>query len=64
MIIKIKSYKYVFFVIMNVFFSVVGFNVMYYGKISDEYSLLNLYNELDVFYGFVLKLRLFKLYSD
>lgn len=30
---------------------------MYYGKISDEYSLLNLYNELDVFYGFVLKLR-------
>lgn len=57
MIIKIKSYKYVFFDIMNVFFSVVGFNVMYYGKISDEYSLLNLYNELDVFYGFVLKLR-------
>lgn len=57
MIIKIKSYKYVFFDIMNVFFSVVGFNVIYYGKISDEYSLLNLYNELDVFYGFVLKLR-------
>lgn len=57
MIIKIKSYKYVFFDIMNVFFSVVWFNVMYYGKISDEYSLLNLYNEIDVFYGFVLKLR-------
>lgn len=57
MIIKIKSYKYVFFDIMNVFFSVVGFNVIYYGKISDEYSLLNLYNEIDVFYGFVLKLR-------
>lgn len=57
MIIKIKSYKYVFFDIMNVFFSVVGFNVMYYGKISDKYSLLNLYNEIDVFYGFVLKLR-------
>lgn len=48
---------YFLILLLNVFFSVVGFNVMYYGKISDEYSLLNLYNELDVFYGFVLKLR-------
>lgn len=50
--------------LLNAFFSAVGFNAMHHGKISDEYSLLNSYNETDASHGPVLKLRQFKLYSD
>lgn len=50
--------------LLNAFFSAVGFNTIHHGKISDEYSLLNSYNETDASHGPVLKLRQFKLYSD
>lgn len=50
--------------LLDAFFSAVGFNAIHHGKISDEYSLLNSYNESDASHGPVLKLRQFKLYSD
>lgn len=64
MTIKTKSHKHALFDIMNAFFSAVGFNAIHHGKISNEYSLLNSYNESDASHGPVLKLRQFKLYSD